>query len=426
MVVKNRWKARVHWKSIEVPDTIQIRNNKDGKREIREVCLEKTKHIINELYYAIFVNNWNKHYLGVSADDHTRISYAQADAHKFSRRQRVKTTLGRYLQKNFPEMMHEVEPKAMEEFICKFVALNEPSLDDYVTIVEGKELYNAYYDEYADDSCMTGCGARYTKMYQENPDKCSMLLWDDGDYQGRAMMFHTEEGVTVCDRIYPNSGPHIEKIYAWCRQNDIPNRIGNGYPQARHAEDDENAWPYVEFTSYDAYTIKLKAAENGYVPYTDSFHWGEKDERTGIWTLTNKPEFIFDSECEIFNSTGGGHETIEWTYCGDCEDWVGREARRWLSSKETYLCPTCFHENYEDCRCCDLAFHKEEMNTVIIRQREDLPDREGRYCNTCLEHYTNECVQCNKTVHRGIYDKDTETCMRCRIENRRAETTNQS
>ena len=57
-IVKSRWKARIHWRAIEMPDTMQIRNNKEGKREIREVCLKKTKHIINELYYAIFVKNW--------------------------------------------------------------------------------------------------------------------------------------------------------------------------------------------------------------------------------------------------------------------------------------------------------------------------------------------------------------------------------
>ena len=215
-IVERRWKARQLWHTIEVPSSI---------------CVET----VTELGNRIFNKNEHKHYLAISNDNPHKVSYARIASHKFNNERRVKTTLHRYLYRNFEDAISGLSERGVECFIERFkaAAFNELlNLDDYFTVVRGAELHEAYRIGYAEGSCMTGGGAEYAVMYKGNPDTVSLLKYDDGEYKGRALLWQTNQNVRLCDRIYPNSGPHHEKYKLYCAKHGILIREHHSCPSS--------------------------------------------------------------------------------------------------------------------------------------------------------------------------------------------------
>ena len=395
-IVERRWKARKIWQGISMPDHLLVRNNPDGtpRDEPVEVCLDATRDLLERIGNSIFVRNFRKHYVAVSADDPHRISYAGGIAHKFDNNRRMKTTLQRYVARNFPDEREVMFERGLEMFIEKFKAesLAEfDNLDNCFTIVKGQRLKDMFRQSYGETSCMTGSGAEYVAMYRDNPDVCQLLMFDDGEYKARAMLFTTNEGKIVCDRVYPNGGPHIEKFKMYCDDKGYSLRDFMGYPSS----DYDGCMPSVDFTSGDTYSITVKVPRCGdssssrMMPYMDSFHWGNWImEDQGLMMCYNHP-IEYPSVTFKFDSTSGRINTFVIKECYCCNERIGDEDSR-RHGGETY-CGNCFDEEFTYCERCDCYERREEFTEI---------NRTGRssteWCENCTSNYALTCDECDE------------------------------
>ena len=421
-IVERRWKARKIWQGITLPDHVQVRNNPDGtpRDEPMEVCLGATRELLERIGNKIFVRNFQRHYLAISADNPSRVSYASTVEHKFDNHRRMKTTLQRYVARNFADEQEVMVERGLEMFIEKFKAKSLTELDNLdgcFSVVSGQQLKRMFSQHYGDSSCMTGSGSVYVNMYRDNPDVCRLLLYDDGNYKARAMLFNTNEGATVCDRVYPNSGSHIEKFNLYCDRKGYDLRDFMGYPSSEYDGED---MPSVNFKSGDSYSITVKVPWNSddhdarMMPYMDSFHWGHYVmEDQGLMVCYNHPIQYPDVKF-MFDSTTGRLGTFSVHVCACCDERVCPSDLRRYDGTE--YCEECFREEFQNCDRCDCYARRDDFTEV---NRTSIGDT-VYWCETCTNCYSTDCSVCGEqyrtrdmTEHVANDGSTTECCEEC-------------
>lgn len=176
--------------------------------------------------YSYIINDENS-YVAQSSDDFSNISYATKPEYKLNNNKRTKTTLGRYIKRKCTDLLikNTINDKQLEEFVA-VVLSHFPELMDF-TILKGRDIETAYYNGLGDTSCMTGCCAEFTRVYTDNPDKVGLLTLKN---YSRALIWKTDEGRTLIDRIYPNSGQHIALYEKYAKDNKFGIREHHGIP----------------------------------------------------------------------------------------------------------------------------------------------------------------------------------------------------
>tara|TARA_E500000331_G_scaffold339925_2_gene370701 strand:- start:3890 stop:5296 length:1407 start_codon:yes stop_codon:yes gene_type:complete len=429
-IVLNRWRARqFFWEAWrKMPTTLTIRNAKDGGRLEEEdrydVCLLHTLNMLCEIGQKIFFRNHNKHYAGISTESAGRIAYAVTPDDKFQVSRRVKTRLGRYITRNFEEIVtHEdFNERALDMLVEKFTALAAEDIENIFKIEKGEEIVTNYRDEFADDSCMTGSGARYTQMYAANPDVVSMLCLDDGRYKGRALLWSTDDG-QVLDRIYPNSGPHIEKYELYCAKHEIDMRNDNYCPCSSPTDEVLPQFNSVQTRKRKTYSVQVKVPNTDCIPYMDLFHFG-------AWLNGNRNDAteakLYSAPTEdgvvpdfVASGTGGDISTYEYHECLCCSETVFRHACEYLidahgaRSLDNLTCQTCM-DNEEVKYCEGCSNRMLETNSILIK---GINEQHGnRYCIPCAIKRLRLCKTCNEVNGYHIMHKDDNYCRACYIQ----------
>ena len=401
-IVLNRWRARQYfWQAWEImPLKLEIRNDKEGNRlapeDRYEVCLGETIKHIAKVGRAIFNRNHGKHYLSISTESNTRVSYANIPEHKFDSERRMKTRLGRYITRNFEEELEHINERALDMLVEKFLALAADNVDAFFFTVTGQDIVDKYSERWGDTSCMTGDDAGYTQLYADTPE-CNMLCFDDGKYKGRALLWETEQGLFL-DRIYPNSGSHVEKYEIYCNKNNINMRDHNYCPNTSPVSADELTWPEVETRNKQSVSIKIKMPEE-YVPYMDTVHWGEwinKVTREAV--VYSNPNEHGGTPDFAFNSTEG--ELTEWEYkdCFECNEtkFSGHTysiASIWGGHNTHIVCTRCARDKYSDCHYCSgMVASKELLYTLTITTQGI------NICPACASKYAHCCSECGSCI----------------------------
>ena len=225
-------------------------------------------------YHSGEIPKWFTNSVASSADDSRQLSWA-VEPHFVDndiRRKRGRVTV--FLRYVVKEYGISFTPQQIER-LAYLIGEMLPKRDAFAfEIVNGEELYDCYQDDDGPASCMRG--ETYVQMYADNPDVCEMVIIKrDGEYFGRALLWHTDQGKTVLDRIYPNSGIHVELL----KQYAI-----------------EQGWDYLQNQSYDeplvsraTYSVTIRKNSNGEYPYMDTFRYCYSDDITEPpFVLTNR------------------------------------------------------------------------------------------------------------------------------------------
>lgn len=408
-IVEKRWQARQVFDTAinAMPETITV-YNRGGERDRREESLDETLENLEEIKRLVFNRNTNQHYVAVSCDNPRMISYARDTDHKFSSKRRVKTTWQKYILKHFPD--REFHAKALDLFVSKFQS--EVSTDvSCFKEVTGDELLYYFEQNWGGSSCMTGEEHQdYIQIYAKNPNIVSLIVYHDPDSspcKGRALLWHLEN-LQFMDRIYPNEGPHIEKFYAYAKKKGMEIRGWNGYPDDCPGADGDYPRVPVGEDGNLSFSVKLKAARNGYMPYMDSFHYGYSTSYG--WVAKT------DSNCgscdRVFNSTSGDANDFPRWACDCCGTPITES-----SADGSGYCDSCYEEHTEfNCCSCESAYYvSEQRHLPVYRIRwrhhngEDSPRvpttvarREhmgSEVCSSCYEEISaleTTCDCCNK------------------------------
>ena len=201
-------------------------------------------------------------------------SYAKEKENPFDARIRAKPfrVMARCAEDNFSNIPEQVIKNIITYILPKvYVTVLE------VEVVTGVAIAEAYRTAYAWDSCLTGSNLHTQdtlEIFVMNPDKvelCKFLSQDSGD-KARALLWTTDTGERVLDRLYPNDSNLMPLIEDWCVANKIIQRANNWLAEASDSI-------YLKDKKY--YEVTLSVASHNVettFPYLDTFAYAEWDD----------------------------------------------------------------------------------------------------------------------------------------------------
>ena len=369
------------------------------------------------------------HYVGFSLDDPSRVSFADKPENAWNASRRIKSTLGRYIRRRMKIGSDKISDETLAEF-CFLVFGESVDLEKDMKIVYGQEVMEAYRRGVGKSSCMTGDDAELVELYVKNPDKVGMVIY--GHDQGRALIWNTEEGERVLDRIYPNDGRHISVYHRWAMKNGVAIRVGQSLPDCGTVAIDGKRI---------VYTVKMDTSNVDKYPYLDTFHTGTFSDGEDSLLLTNSDsgEVTFDRTdgytgegqvCENCGDRTGddGYFIFDENYCENCAyelyehcshcgEWCCRDDVTFLEDSEEYLCEYCCDNHAICCEDCGTWYSDRHGFTELV-------DVEEKVCEECVGNYSS-CSDCGEffkdfgNLHEvGLYnelycDECAKQCEEC-------------
>jgi hypothetical protein len=322
-----------------------------------------------DIEYAIRLIRQDKdnHFLAVSLNDSNTVSYSKNSSHKKNESKRVKTTIGRYLSRNFDINISCKSLSLYTNEVLKQVSSNE-ELESKIRILSSDEIMHFY--ESSDDprednglhSCMTGDYAKYTKLYCINPDKVNLVTFGN---RARALLWTTDDGTKVLDRYYPSNSKHGELLRQWAKNK--------GYV-IRKNPDKLVTTGNVELSDEQQHLITLKS-EHVY-PYLDTFKFGYLGGSKLI--LSNYENF----GNALFVSTEGDYI---FSRCCCCKKDVSGDDR--VLRDNGIFCKSCFDKEYFTCDGCK-----------NIHRRCGYVVGDKTFCYDCYHDKYFTCCFCNKVA----------------------------
>lgn len=344
-------------------------------------------------------------------------------------KKRASTTLGRYIKrifikdyiKNKERNFEDISYVLDDNFIDKFVqAVNIKVLDIFNMIgkdldqISGEDL-QSFYGKSDVNSCMSGGDCSKVEILSKNSDVVSLVTMNDS---ARALLWTTDDGTKVLDRIYPPGSKYILPFREWA--------IKKGYVYRENLEQLISSSRTVELSDGKTHKVTLSVGDVRKFPYLDTFRFGEFSDDLQELTLSNNINF---GDC-LFTSTEGSFTGVEnydidiefSNICPDCgEDFDIEDPYSGINDEEESICSSC-SENYTICEYCNETFNINNMNTLNdslycedcynnqtfecddCGDRESVEDNSGYldddgryYCSDCVEKYSN-CEECSRLI----------------------------
>ncbi len=354
-------------------------------------------------------NVWFWRSVTESLDDPRQVSYAPTKEAYDINAKRKRCRISKFLKTVAKRFGLEVTD-AQADRIGELFGAHFPSSYDYTfEVVRGN---GAVYDGYADraneswGSCMHICDGRakpYVRWYDENPDRVGLVKIMQGDtYCGRALIWNTDEGTVVVDRVYPSdNGPHTTALHAWADAN------GYDYKTRQACVDN-----YLKSGRTD-YAVTVKASSSGDYPYCDTFKYTDDDpsDDETLTLTTNGGEYTFNETCGGYDG-GGSRYTCEacgdrvdedecetcpngYSYCSHCynDRFTYLEYQR---PNGSWVERTVDNDDAARCENCDdmrLRSHLEEVR--VHGSHED-------WCEQCREDDACHCANCEEYHHADL------------------------
>jgi hypothetical protein len=212
-------------------------------------------------------------------------------------------------------------------------------------------------------SCMTGIQSEKVELYVNNPDRVSLVVFDE---RGRALLWNTDSGKHLMDRIFPNSGDHVGIMQRWA--------IMQGYVYRTHTVADRS-----DVSDHDIHSVTVEFRK--YLPYLDTLrsvkYIGRKSKKSKRWvTLTNSG--VCETQRDAFPPTA---------QCRMCKGYIWEDYdRHFTDAGSGPYCLSCLEVSMIVCaKCLDVY---EQGNMVYI---EDVCEF---WCGDCHFEEGFTCVHC--------------------------------
>lgn len=346
---------------------------------VSEILAPKIGGIFDNVIYEIRQDK-NNHFLSISQDAPMQVSFARKAEDKTNNKRRVRTSLGRYLNKNFEISEHDIHlfvSQVWGKLLCNKID---------VKIYSNKKIIKKYEEFGSTDaeSCMTGEDSWKTDFYAINPDKVSLVCFEGI----RALLWTTDQGVKVLDRCYPSGHSKIELLRQWA--------LAKGYVVRSSADSMVSSEKDVSLSDGKAYSITMKYdLKYDSFPYLDTFQFARFVQIKAKNNRQMKRIVLSNAKAGkniVLNDTEGGYHDVCHCcvicdyittsdyfiehdgkyYCRDCCSYCeicGKFITRggtYESNNYEYLCKECFNvdskKEYKD--GCDCAFCLGEKTTV--------------------------------------------------------------
>lgn len=231
----------------------------------------------------------------------TRMEDVDNDARR--RRGRPSTFLQWAVKQSYESFTRE-EIRVLAELIGNtFIAQDSFTFD----IVRDEEILYAYNHANDPDTCMSG--KDFVLFYADNPEKVALVrIFQDDEYMGRALLWTTDDGDTLLDRIYPdNGGLHQRALRAYALTQGwtdvwLSERVrADGEPHRVTMVNKREEWPYLD-------SFRFLTRVRG------------KDDVFQLWTREPKGKNYWKLE----STQGGVYDDDDNEMEGDLESYVER------------------------------------------------------------------------------------------------------
>jgi hypothetical protein len=349
------------------------------------------------------------HYLSISQEDINKVSYANSKLDKVNNNKRIKTTIGRYIRRKMnikEDQLSDTTLSKLSEFVSIAVGEKREKKKEYINenikILKGKDIVEFYKDtDYTLHTCMTGAKKSHLiDFYAINPDKVSLITASykrgkNVEQLARAILWKTDNGDLVLDRIYPDNGNAYNMIKSWAKANNIKN------PNKKH---------------------RITLNHDCVFPYLDKFKYGEIDENSyqtrrksyvSSRTILNKSGSIILSidpkfgNAQIKDQNGGFTPIIRCNKCGKILDKYRRI--RVINSKniKKYFCETCAKKTCIRCSSCNNFHLKNESlelkNDYLTKAYNKIYPYGIHFCYNCFNKgnkiICSICKKYNKKIN---------------------------
>lgn len=364
----------------------------------------------NRLAVAIRLQKAN--YIGWSVDDPSRVAYSGSGVHRLDHSRRRVTTVHRYITRILK--LGDIPEHQAESFAYRMQALR-PEANDTMEVIK-KGIVAAFENEFGGHSCMTGGCAEYVQVYEEN-DNIQLLKYTSfGGKRARAVVWTTDKGETILDRIYPNSGAHIDRIHGWAKEQGWLIRETNGLPEGD-----------VRISDGKRHTVSV-TSDSGMWPYMDTFRFADGDESEA--TLSN-----WDSGNAVLESTDGGF-IGHYMRCENCSERYDENDLTTIDDVlwcENCLCDEfswseteCEYVRHDDCVTLDcgdiVSTHYAESHCytcdscdhVSTDDTSETPDGKQQLCESCFNDVVSTCDSCSTEIMCDELDDDGN-CSECSV-----------
>ena len=325
------------------------------------------------LSVVIFLEEQRDSYLSYTVvNDSVNFSYCKDTAKDpFTPKNRIKIKLGRYLSKFF----------TFEDYVVDYITKNVMAaviplteFDKLVKVISGTD-FAEYYRNTPTRTCMTGAdNASKIMLYTKNPERVKLVTIDG--YACRALLWVTDEGDKVLDRIYPSGHSLIPTIRKWASEQGYVLRSSpDNYVRCVQGQ--------IALENNRVYKITLKDVRA--YPFTDTFAFAKKNEKDHTIILSND---YAHGNMGLQNQHGG---YIEFLNCLECDNKVmdGSQFTVRKGKKNIILCEGCFNTKVMRCNCCSEYILKEE---AILASKAS-----GQVvCKNCLTAYFDKCSCCDQ------------------------------
>lgn len=266
-----------------------------------------------------------------SLDDPRKISYAPDKSVCDNDARRRKIGIARFLKGPARKIGGACWRDEDADRLAFLVGQHFPGSNDYsFEIVRGLDGIREVYDYEKWGSCMFQ--EPHVDWYGENPAKVAAVkILLGGAFVGRALLWTTDSGARVLDRVYPSDeGPHIPAIHKWAEGQGIPYKTVQGCVDGHLSDRRED------------YTVSMRPSRSGSYPYCDTFKYTEDDPSSSlriVLTTTSGNGVVFN---DIGGSYQGGAARLRCCGCG----YNLNEDDSRFDPDGNALCDDCYGEQY--------------------------------------------------------------------------------
>lgn len=264
----------------------------------------------------------NEQWLSV-ANDSYMVSYCKKKEDKLLVSKRTKTTMVKYLTRQMNIYPNNFLSMFSENVWGQYY-LNGPY--PKVKVLKGPSITDFYASPgRGGSSCMTGAHSIKTMIYSINPEKVSLVVMDEL----RALLWTTDDGKKILDRIYPTGHWKIPIFRNWALSEGYLVRDNNNTFNSRDIPISDGSIHSITLKKW-----KSPLTKKVIYPYLDTFSFAES---LGNETITLKNS-CKDAKYKFINTDGTASEIL---FCAKCKRSNGPNEVYTLS-----LCRGCYDNFY--------------------------------------------------------------------------------
>jgi len=329
--------------------------------------------------------------LGICIDfDNTKnITYATKVEDINNTSKRVKTKIGRYIRRVLKLSRDNVTDEQIVDIAGKIaITFIKPVFE----LVNGSDIAKVYCENFGNESCMSGKTQEQTEnllaLYCIN-STINLVKFIKGNFELRAIVWFTDEGNIIIDRMYTNNDNMID-----CFKKEFPLYIASEQSpilfRGKTIFREHNELPRGRELA-ENYSVTLKIPIKYIFPYIDTFRYIKINKRNKTVILSNS-RMEMDFLC---NNTNGTKRRIESVYntldgviCSECNRTARKDRTTYINDK--VVCNNCRRHNYKKCDVCK-KYHKQYLlNTEWYPKKRYI-------CNTCRTEMSR-CDNCNTLI----------------------------